>query len=520
VAQWWRGGAIYQIYVRSFMDSDGDGVGDLAGITERLDYLSWLGMDGVWLSPTMPSPNEDWGYDVSDYLGVDPSLGTMRDLEILIVKARERGIAVVLDLVPNHTSIEHPWFQAALHGREDPHRDFYVWAPPGPGGGPPNNWLAADGQPAWTLDPSSGQYYLHQFLPAQPDLNWWNPDVRDRFDDILRWWFDHGVAGFRIDVAHGLVKDASLRDDPPAAPDDHPMAGRHGLRRAYSANRPEVHDIYRRWRRIADSYDPPRVLLGETWVFEPRQLGSFYGEGDELHLAFNFSFLFADFSVPCLSRVVRDTLAALPNGACPVWTGSNHDVSRLLNRWCAGNRRRAGAALVLLCTLPGTVVLYYGDEIGMADVDVPTAEARDRMGLGDPAGQPPRDRARTPMQWEAGPGCGFTSAARPWLPLGDCRHVSVAGQREDPWSLLSITRRLLSLRREGFFPAMGRYEEVVAGDQLWVYRVGEATVMANLSEEPASVHLPGGPMLASTGPAVLEDGVLEPWGAVVVGQPS
>jgi len=520
VGQWWQGGAIYQVYVRSFMDSDGDGVGDLAGITQRLDYLSWLGIDGIWLSPTMPSPNEDWGYDVSDYLGVDPALGTMGDLEDLIAEARPRGMAVLLDLVPNHTSREHPWFQAALRGPDDPHRDLYVWAPPGPGGGPPNNWLAAGGGPAWTLDPSSGQYYLHQFLPAQPDLNWWNPEVGERFDDILRWWFDRGVAGFRIDVAHGLVKDALLRDDPPASEDDHPMAGRHGLRRVYSANRPEVHDIYRRWRRIADSYDPARVLLGETWVFDPHQLAAFYGDGDELHLAFNFSFLFSDFNAPCLARVVRETMGALPEGACPVWTGSNHDVSRLVSRWCAGERSRAGAALVLLCTLPGTVVLYYGDEIGMADVDVPVAEARDRMGLGDPEGQPPRDRARTPMQWEAGPGCGFTSAPRPWLPVGDCLQVNVADQREDPGSLLSLTRRLLSLRRDGMIPTGGRYEEVAVGDRLWVYGVGEATVAVNLSDEGAPVELPDGPLLVSSSPGALEDGVLGPWGAVVVGRPS
>lgn len=521
---WWRGAALYQIYVRSWRDGDGDGVGDLAGVRQGLEYLAWLGVDGIWLSPTMPSPNEDYGYDVADYRGVEPSLGTMDELLALIAEADRQGIRVLLDLVPNHTSVAHPWFQDAVRGRDAARRGFYVWAPPGPGGGPPNNWICATGAPAWTLDESSGEYVLHQFLPTQPDLNWWNPAVRDAFDDVLRWWFDRGVAGFRIDVAHGLVKDAGLRDNPPSQPDDHPMAGRFGQRPVYSAHRPEVHEVYRRWRRLADSYDPPRLLLGETWVFDLDELATYYGGGAELDLAFNFPFVFSEFRVPELSRVVAETLAALPPGACPVWTGSNHDVSRLVTRWCRDDRRRIPAALVLLCTLPGTVVLYYGDELGMADVAVPRSRQRDLMSLGDPGGRPSRDRARTPMHWTGDPGAGFSDAdVEPWLPIGGAAAVNVAAQRDDPTSLLSLTRRLLALRREGRIPAStGRFEQVVAAARLWVYRLGTVTVALNLSDEPVPAEgLPGGRVLVSTGtePDGREGRVgwsLDPWQAVVV----
>ena len=311
--RWWHGATLYQIYVRSWQDTNDDGYGDLNGVTAHLDYLSWLGVDGIWLSPTMPSPDEDWGYDVSDYMGVHPELGTLADLDRLIAEAGQRDLRVLLDLVPNHTSSAHPWFVEAVSDPRSPHREFYVWADPAPDGGPPNNWLAATGAPAWTLDEASGQYYLHNFLPSQPDLNWWNLSVHQAFQDILRFWFDRGVAGFRIDVAQGLYKDAQLRDDPPA-PEGEVVRGRFGLAQVYSANRPESHGVFRDWRKIAESYPVPRVLLGETWVGNLDALAAFHGQGDELQLTFNFPFIFSPFTADALSAVVGETLEKLPAG--------------------------------------------------------------------------------------------------------------------------------------------------------------------------------------------------------------
>ena len=376
---WWHGAVIYQLYVRSWHDTNDDGYGDLRGIIERLDHLSWLGVDAIWLSPTMPSPDEDWGYDVSDYTGVHPELGTLADLDELIAEAGRRGLRVLLDLVPNHTSSAHPWFVEAAASRDAARRGYYVWADPRPDGGPPNNWLDFTGRPAWQWH-ESGQYYLHNFLPGQPDLNWWEPAVHREFRDILEFWFDRGVAGFRVDVANGLYKDAELRDNPPATGDS-PLDGSFGLRPVYNVNRPETHGVYRDWRKIAESYSPARLLLGETWVAEPERLAAYYGDHDELQLGFNFRFAFAGFDPSQLGTIVKQTLAALPPGACPVWMGSNHDLGRFPSRWCGGDERKIRLALLVLATLPGTAVLYYGDEIGMTDVEVPVALRRDNATL-------------------------------------------------------------------------------------------------------------------------------------------
>jgi alpha-glucosidase len=507
--RWWHGAALYQLYVRSWRDSDGDGYGDLRGVIGRLDHLSWLGVDGIWLSPTMPSPDADWGYDVSDYTGVHPGLGTLADLDELIGAARERGLAVLLDLVPNHTSSAHPWFVEARTGRDAAHRDYYVWADPAPGGGPPNNWLDATGQSAWAFDDRTGQFYLHNFLVGQPDLNWWQPAVHREFREILEFWFGRGVAGFRIDVAHGLYKDADLRDNPP---DDigSPLTGQFGLRPVYSANRPQVHGVYRDWRKVADAYDPPRLLLGETWTGDADRMAAFYGDDDELQLAFNFPFVFADFDAGQLAGVVDRTLAALPAGACPAWMASNHDVGRFPSRWCGGDERKTRLALLVLATLPGAVVLYYGDEIGMTDVAVPPELQRDEMTLSGPApagggagssdehagpgdsasatgGGGNRDRARTPMPWEAGPGGGFTDAAMPWLPLGDTGGGrNVADQRADPGSVLALCRELLALRRSAMGGQIAGYRRLSGPGPLWAYACGELLVLANFGDEPAT----------------------------------
>lgn len=522
---WWRGATLYQVYVRSWRDTNSDGVGDLRGVAEGLDYLEWLGVNCIWLSPTMPSPNTDYGYDVSDYLGVHPELGTLADLDHLVQAGRQKGISVMLDLVPNHTSDQHPWFIDARSGRQAEHRNYYVWADPKLDGSPPNNWLDATGGPAWTLDELSGQYYLHNFLKTQPDLNWWEPRVHQEFEQILRFWFDRGIAGFRIDVAHGLYKDAELRDDPVPTEADHPTVQSRRLKPQYSSHRPEVHQLYERWREIADSYQPQRALLGETWEFDPHRFGDFYGrDKPELHMGFNFTFVMAQFRAEELAGVVESTMAALPPGATPVWTASNHDVSRFPTRWCDGDARAARAALVLLAALPGTMVLYYGDETGMPDVDVPPGRQRDEMSKGRPFC---RDNARTPMQWDNGPSAGFTAAGvEPWLPVGKYASVNVQDERVDPASVLNLSRRLNQLRQEGVLGRVSPVERLVLDDQVWAFRTGTVTTVLNLSPEPTTCRLGAGDsggaleVLVSTGErkegeALGDEVQLAPWEAVV-----
>jgi alpha-glucosidase len=511
---WWHGAVVYQIYVRSWQDTNDDGYGDLRGVIRRLDHLRWLGVDAIWLSPTMPSPDEDWGYDVSDYTGVHPELGTLDDMDELIDAAGKAGLRVLLDLVPNHTSSAHPWFVDAASGRDSAHRDYYVWADPAPGGGPPNNWLDPTGQSAWQWDDRTGQYYLHNYLPGQPDLNWWEPAVHEEFRQILAFWFERGVAGFRIDVAHGLYKDSLLRDNPVAA-DDGPLAGRFGFRPVYSANRPETHQVYRDWRQIAERYSPPKLLLGETWTGDFGKLTRFYGDDDELQLAFNFPFVFAEFTARALADVVEQTLAHLPAGACPVWTASNHDVGRFATRWCGDDDRKIRLALLVLATLPGTTVLYYGDEIGMTNVDVPADARRDLM---SPAGAASRDRGRTPMHWDATDNAGFTSAqVRPWLPVGDIAGRDVAEQKQDPGSTLSLCRRLIALRRAEFGGRVPGYQRQPSAGDFWSYRVGGITVLANFSGQRQTAAPPGGQLLLTTygqEPAAGEL-ALEAWQGVV-----
>jgi alpha-glucosidase len=486
---WWKSGVIYQIYPRSFADSDSDGVGDLRGIIERLDHLEWLGVDAIWLSPVTVSPNADWGYDVADFRAVEPELGTMAELEELIGDAHGRGIRVLLDFVPNHTSAQHPWFVEARTSARAPHRDWYVWADPGPDGAPPNNWVSSFGGPAWTLDEASGQYYLHNHLSEQPDLNWWNEDLRDEFDDIVGFWFDRGIDGFRVDVCNVIVKDAALRDNPPATEDDPLDVQLFGQRPVYNANRPEVHDVLRRWRRIADAYDPPRILLGETPVEDFAELGRYYGTAlDELQLAFNFPFINAPFDGDAMPAIVARTEAALPDGAWPAWTGSNHDMSRLATRWAGDDPARIRAALLMLLTLRGTPVLYQGDEIGLGDTTVEPPDLRDPLGVRYWPAYAGRDAMRTPMHWRDRPGGGFTEpASRPWLPLGDTA-CNVEDQRADPASVLHLTRDLLALRRRTPDLHSGAYVSQPGPDGLWAWRRGEGhLVVVSFAEHDAAL---------------------------------
>ena len=466
---WWQTAVIYQVYPRSYADSNRDGVGDLPGVVSRLDHLEWLGVDALWLTPTFPSPNADWGYDVSDYLGVHPDLGTPADLERLLVEAGRRHIRVLLDLVPNHTSDRHPWFH-------DPaRRDWYVRRDPEPGGAPPNNWRAVFGGSAWTLDPPSGQLYLHSFLPEQPDLEWWNEDVRAAFDEVVGYWFDRGVAGLRIDVAHGLVKDPRLRDNPPAQPGDPPVWVQMGQRPVHNFGLREAVDVHRRWRRLADAYDPERLLLGETYVLDLDALLR-YVVPDGLHLCMNLLFLHAPFVAEELAAVVGETERRLPEWATPVWHASSHDDVRFATRWCDGDAELARCALVALLSLRGAAILYQGDEIGMEAVPVTPARRRDVAG---------RDPGRTPMVWSDQDGAGFTDpGVEPWLPIGR-RDRNVADQREDPASILTLTRDLIALRRHRGL-LTGGYEPVDAPPDVWAFRRGGgALIGVNLGDRPA-----------------------------------
>ena len=519
---WWRSGVLYQIYPRSFADSDGDGHGDLEGIIEHLDHLAWLGVDGIWLNPITPSTNADWGYDVTDYTGVDRDFGDLDVLDRLVARASELGIRVILDLVPNHTSDRHPWFRDARSSRTARHRDWYVWADARPDGSPPNNWVSVFGGPAWTWDEATKQYYLHNFLPEQPDLNWWNEEVRSVFDDILRFWFDRGISGFRIDVAHALVKDRQLHDNPRATADDDAQERALGQRHEFNMNRPEAHDILRRWRAIAEPYGA--ILFGETWVLDLPSLMRFYGGGtDELHLALNVPFMYAELGSDMRS-IVEQVEAALPADAWPTWTGSNHDAGRFATRWCHDDDRKVRAALMMLLTLRGTPVLYYGDELGLPETDVPRDRIRDPVGIRGWPDNPGRDRARTPMPWTADPHGGFTSPdVEPWLPLGDASR-NVAAQRGDPHSVLSLTRALIALRRDRDDLTSGSYTAVDAPEGIWAWRRGAATVVAlNHTESPLELALGGGEVLLSTrrehaGQGILDRVRLEGWEAIVVSQ--
>jgi alpha-glucosidase len=522
-AEWWRGGTLYHAYVRSFSDSDGDGHGDIRGLINHLDYLEWLGIRGLWLSPTTPSPNFDWGYDVSNYLDVQPDLGSLADMDLLIAQAAEKGIGVILDLVPNHTSSQHPWFLEAKSSRDSPYRNYYVWADAKPDGSLPNNWIDDTGEVAWTWEPNTEQYYFHNFISEQPDLNWWEPAVHREFDEIMKFWYSRGVSGFRIDVANGLYKDKQLRDNP-----EHPNAyiwdkniqGRYGLQHVYNFNQPEVHSVYQNWRKAADQWDPPRLLLGETWVARVDELAPYYGHDDELRLAFNFPLIFSEFSAIELAQIVRDSFSSFPVGSDTVWAGSNHDLPRMATRWAKGDARKVRLAHLVLAMLPGTFVVYYGDELGMADSDIPDALQRDPLTAGQLNGQWPRDNARAPMRWDDSDTGGFTTGT-PWLPVHPIREENVATETSSPASTLNFVRRLISLHTE-YLGDRARYAELDLRPDRWMFTSGDLTVATNFSDDPIDVTITGVPVIESA--AQSRPGVLEPWSAIVVhangGKPS
>ena len=498
-APWWQRGTIYQIYPRSFQDSSGDGIGDLAGIVARLDYLAWLGVDAIWISPFYPSPLADGGYDVSDFVDVDPRLGDLDTFDALVARAHALGIAVVIDIVPNHSSDEHPWFVESRSSRDNPRRDWYVWRDGRPDGSPPNNWLRVWGGPTWTLDPRTGQYYLHLFHAKQPDLNWRHPGVKSAMLDVFRFWLERGVDGFRIDVAHAIMKDPELRDNPPAEGPSrmHREFGDFDTQlHVHDRGHPDLHAVYREIRLLLDSYGD-RMAVGEIHEFEWDRWARYYGlHLDELHMPFNFGLLGIPWTAAAVRGLIDSIERAVPPGAWPNWVLGNHDEPRIASRL---GEAQARAAVMLLLTLRGTPTLYYGEELGMRDVAIPPERIQDPWALLNPD-RPAlnRDPARTPMRWSAGESAGFCPpGVEPWLPVGgEVESINVEAQRRDPRSMLALTRALLAARRqsealslgayaplEGTAPEVHAFERTAAGG-------ARAAVVLSFSPDERLVSLP------------------------------
>lgn len=443
--EWWKKAVVYQVYPRSFMDSNGNGVGDIPGIISRLDHVADTGFDAIWLSPIFPSPMRDFGYDVSDYCSVQPEYGTLEEFDRLVDRCHRLGLKVILDFVPNHSSSEHPWFAESRKSRGNPRRDWYIWRDPKPDGSPPNNWLGAFGGPAWTYDGTTGQYWMHSFLPEQPDLNWSNPEVRSAMFDAMRFWLSRGVDGLRVDVILRLVKDKLFRDEPANPAWHEGMDAYDRLLHCMTRDAEGVHEYVKMFRSVLDEF-PERVLIGETYLPIPK-LMNYYGQNDECHLPFNFGLITTPFSPSAFAEYINKYLSALPPDAWPNWVLGNHDVPRIT---APGRFGAAGtaAATLLLYMLPGTITAYYGDEIGMSDADIPPDRVRDPKVLREGGGKKSRDSARTPMQWDDTACSGF-STVEPWLPVSDDFHrVNVCTSGREPTSILNLVRRLLALRRQ------------------------------------------------------------------------
>ena len=539
IVQWWRDAAIYQVYVRSFADGNGDGIGDLRGVRDRLDYIAGLGVDAIWLNPWYPSPMADAGYDIADFRDIDPVFGTLADADALIAEAHERGLRIIIDVVPNHCSDRHPWFQAALAAEPRSIERSRFWFRPGRGPGgeqPPNNWVSQFGGPAWTRvteqDGRPGQWYLHLFASEQPDFNWDNEEVRAEFLDILGFWLDRGADGIRIDSAAILVKDPFLADTtvPSETPGDAPPQEPHPF-----TDRDGIHEIYREWRRVADSYPGGRALIGEIWLPDPYRF-AMYLRPNEMHSAFNFEFLTAPWDAGALRRTIDETLAAhAPVGAPATWVLSNHDVTRHVTRYGRADTtfsfadrrhgesldlglgtRRARAATLLTLALPGSAYIYQGEELGLWEIeDLPDEARQDPMWHRTAGVDPGRDGCRVPLPWSGGePPFGFSpagAAIAPWLPQPTSwRDYTVEAQSEDPASMLELYRAALRLRRDE--PSLRSEREPLrwlsaAADVLAFRRGDDVACVINLSDAPAALPEHDGVLLSSD---PLEDGLLPP----------
>jgi alpha-glucosidase len=499
---WWRDGVFYQIYPRSFQDTDRDGVGDIGGTIERLPYVNSLGVDAIWLSPIFPSPMADFGYDISDYVGIDPLFGSMADFDALVEAAHAAGLKIILDLVPNHTSDQHPWFIESRASKDNPKRDWYLWRDPRSDGSAPNNWMSEFGGSAWQYDEVTRQYYYHAFLAQQPDLNWRNPEVREAIYDVMRFWLNKGVDGFRVDVIWHLIKDEQFRDNPPN-PGFHPDRPPHErLLPRYTADQPEVQDVIAEMRAVIDEFDD-RVLIGEIYLPLERLVAYYGNDLAGAHLPFNFALLSAPWNARGIEKIIADYEAALPAGAWPNWVLGNHDRPRVASRV---GKDQARVAAMLLLTLRGTPTLYYGDEIGMHQVAIAPEQVRDPFEKNVPGIGVGRDGCRTPMQWDATEHAGFSVAA-PWLPLPeDYVHENVQNLGEDRTSILNLYRALIDLRKRTPALVSGAYLPIAAQGELLLYRRQDdeqsILIALNLGSEPVSVLSDsiglGGEILLST----------------------
>jgi len=509
---WWQTAVLYQVYVRSFADSDGDGIGDLRGITSRLGHLRDLGVDGLWITPFYTSPQHDHGYDVADYVDVDPRFGTLADADELLATAHDLGLKVIFDIVPNHTSDEHAWFQAAVAaGPGSPERDRYLFRPGRGENGdePPNNWMSVFGGVAWERV-EDGEWYLHLFDATQPDLNWRNAEVPAMFEDVLRFWLDRGVDGFRVDVAHSLYKESVLRDqDRTEAVADKPasaVSGEGGMvdwkeQDEPMWDQPEVHDVYRAWRKILDDYEPARMSVAEAWTQTPESTAA-YVRPDELHQAFNFAWLLAPWSADAFRAVVVNTLDSLEHQhSSPTWVLSNHDVTRHVTRYgggVTGLARARGATLTMLA-LPGSSYLYQGEELGLPEIDVAPEDRQDPSWFR--TGEPGRDGCRVPIPWsgDAAPFGFGPGDAQPWIPQpADWAGLSVAAQQGDPDSTLEFYRAALSARRDLVSAAGDDLDSVASDGHVLSFARGPVTVLLNAGDAP--VALPRGKVVVASGP--------------------
>ncbi|MBO9570864.1 MAG: alpha-amylase [Chitinophagaceae bacterium] len=499
---WWQKDIIYQVYPRSFQDSNGDGIGDLKGIISRLDYLQWLGIGAVWISPVYPSPMADFGYDISDYTNIHEIFGTLTDFDELLREAHARDIRVILDLVPNHTSDKHPWFIESSSSRNNPSRDWYIWRDPAPNGGPPNNWLSVFGGSAWEWNEKTGQYYYHAFLKEQPDLNWRNPEVQEAMLKIMRFWLDKGVDGFRVDVMWHMIKDEQFRDNPVNPNYQQHQATYEQLLPVYSTDQPEVHDIVHKMRKLLDEYDE-RMMIGEIYL-PINKLVTYYGtDNNGAHLPFNFLLISLPWQPSAIAAAIDEYEGALPHNGWPNWVIGNHDQPRITSR--VGFAQSKIAAMLLL-TLRGTPTIYYGDEIAMQDVAIPMNEVQDPQGLNMPDKNLSRDPARTPMQWNTSANAGFTRG-KPWLRINKTfirRNVEI--EKQDKYSMLNFYRRLIQLRNKESALHSGSYYPVRADSKIIAYiREDEGKkflIVLNLTHSPAYLnweqpHLKGKIILAT-----------------------
>lgn len=502
---WWQTGIIYQVYPRSFRDSNADGIGDLKGILKKLDYLSWLGVTAIWISPIYPSPMADFGYDISDYRAIHPLFGTMDDFDLLLQEAHKRNIKLILDLVPNHTSDQHPWFLESRSSKDNPKRDWYIWQDAREDGSAPNNWLSVFGGAAWEWDEKTSQYYYHAFLKQQPDLNWRNPEVQRAMLDVMRFWLNKGVDGFRVDVMWHMIKDEQLRDNPGNPDYQAHMATYEQLLPVYSTDQPEVHDIVQQMRQVLDEYGE-RMMIGEIYL-PIHKLVTYYGINNSgANLPFNFLLLAIPWEAPKIAAAIAEYEGALPPKGWPNWVLGNHDQPRITSRV---GQQQAKIAAMLLLTLRGTPTIYYGDELGMADVPIPFDEVQDPQGLNMPDKNLSRDPARTPMQWDGSEHGGF-STAKPWLRLSPTyKRVNVAVQQADPYSYLNFYRQLIQLRQSEPSLMWGDYKPVYA-DQRSIAYIRQAPaekaflIVLNLSHRPNYITLPHltihGTIVRSTSP--------------------